>query len=169
MSDIKRLTDGLKKAIQAEIEGYHFYMMAAQNTSDAKGKEVFQMLAGEEQVHANFLRAQFKSFTDSGKADSSAKLGKPNILDSGSPVFSDSLKSRIGSAHYEMTALSIGIQLELNAVKFYRAEMEASNDDAVKAFYRDLMEWEQGHYKALLKQHDSLKEDFWNEANFAPF
>ena len=169
MNDIKRLTEGLKKAIQAEIEGYHFYMMAAQNTSDAKGRDVFQMLASEEQVHANFLRAQFKSFTESGKADHSVKLGKPNILDSGSPIFSVSLKERIESAHYEMTALSIGIQLELNAVKFYRGEMEASEDADVKAFYKDLMEWEQGHYKALLKQHDNLKEDFWSQANFAPF
>ena len=169
MNENKRLLEGLKKAIQAEIEGYHFYMMAATNSEDEKGKNVFKLLAVEEQVHTNFLRAQYMSVTQSGKADTKVSLGAPNLLESGSPIFSDSLKRRIGSAHYEMTALSIGIQLELNAVKFYREEMEAADDYTVKAFYKELMEWEQGHYNALLQQHDSLKEDFWDQANFSPF
>ena len=44
--DKKRLTDGLKQAIQAEIDGYHFYMMAARSTSDDKGRGLQLVLVG---------------------------------------------------------------------------------------------------------------------------
>ena len=40
----ERVADGLKKAMQAEIEGQHFYQMAARSTPDARGREVFETL-----------------------------------------------------------------------------------------------------------------------------
>ena len=45
---IKRVSEALNKAMQAENEGYHFYQMASSNTQDSKGREVFQQLAEEE-------------------------------------------------------------------------------------------------------------------------
>jgi rubrerythrin len=65
--------------------------------------------------------------------------------------------------------LSIGIQLELNAIEFYRAQSSITQNEQVKKFYSELADWEVGHYQILLKQHDYLKEDYWHSAGFAPF
>jgi rubrerythrin len=68
-----------------------------------------------------------------------------------------------------MSALSIGIQLELSSEQFYRQEAEAAEDPAVVKFFTELAEWESGHYHALLKQQESLKEEYWSKGGFAPF
>ena len=165
----KRIAAGLEKAMQAEIEGYHFYQMAAKSTEDAKGRETFRYLADEEQGHFNFLKAQHESITKTGEVATDVQLGEKREFAGGHPIFSDQIRERIGRAHYEMTALAIGIQLEKSAVEFYEAEAQAASDPAVKALHRELMIWEQGHLSALQAEADALKEDYWHEARFAPF
>jgi hypothetical protein len=39
----------------------------------------------------------------------------------------------------------------------------------MKDFYSRLARWETGHYHALLKQQEELKEDFWSANGFTPF
>ncbi len=165
----ERVAQGLKKAMQAEIEGQHFYQMAARTTSDARGREVFETLAREELDHFEFLKAQYQSLVKTGRIDATAKLGEQLKLEGPHPIFSPDIRKRIGGAHYEMTALSIGIQLELSAVSFYRAEAEAAHDPEVRAFHQRLAAWEKGHLSALQSQADALKEDYWHDAGFAPF
>ena len=167
--EVKRITDGLQKAMQAEHEGRHFYLMAAHNTEDPRGKEIFETLAAEELNHFHYLQAQYKSLVETGKVDPSAKLGAKMELKGSHPIFSDAIKGRIGQAHYEMTALSIGVQLEMSAVNFYTAEAELTTDPAIKSFYMELAEWERGHLNALQAQADSLREDYWSQGGFSPF
>lgn len=165
----EKLKEALVKAIQAEIEGHNFYLMAARSTDDAKGKEAFMMLASEETEHAAFLKGQYKAVLESGSTDSTLKLGVRNVLAGSSPIFSEGLKARAKTAQQEMTALSIGIQLELNAMNFYREQSRNSVEDNARKFFEELAEWESGHYHALLKQYDMLKEDYWSAAGFSPF
>jgi rubrerythrin len=165
----KRVVKGLEKAMQAEMEGYHFYQMAAKSTADAKGRETFEYLAKEEEGHFNFLKAQMESIAQTGQVAADVKLSEKREFSGSHPIFSDEIKSRVGQAHHEMTALSVAMQLEKSAVDFYGAEAEAAADPQVKAFYRELMTWEQGHLTALRAEADALKEDYWQEARFAPF
>lgn len=165
----KALSDGLLKAIQAENYGQNFYLMAAGSTRDPKGKEVFQTLAAEEEEHAAFLKAHYDSVIKSGKLDDSVSLGHRVDLADAWPIFSEQLKARIKDASFEMTSLSIGIQLEQNAMNFYREQADRHDDDDVKKLFRFLSEWESGHYKALLKQYDAIKEDYWSANGFSPF
>jgi rubrerythrin len=166
---IKRMTDGLAKAIQAEADGYHFYMMAARTTKDPKGREVVETLAREELDHQRFLRMQYKALMETGRPDDGVHLGNRTDLSGLSPIFSEQIQSRVREAHYEMSALSIGIQLELSSIKFYKEEGRAVSDSFVQAFYSELAEWETGHYRALLRQQEALKESYWSESGFAPF
>lgn len=165
----KRIEEGLRKAIQAEHEGRYFYLMAADTTSDPQGKEVFTRLAREEQEHFEFLSNQLEAIRKTGKADAALKLSTPVDLKGISPIFSESLKKRIGEAHYEMTALSVAAQLELDASKFYKEQAELVDDLILKTFYLGLAEWETGHYRALIMQQETLKEDYWSAGGFAPF
>ena len=163
------LLEGLLKAIQSERDGHSFYMMAANSTEDVKGKDIFAMLAKEELDHMQFLRAQYDSILNTGKPDRSAKLGPRADLSGGFPIFSDGIRARIKQATFEMSALSIGIRLELDAMKFYQSQSKAADDPQIKGFFAELADWESGHYHALLKQQEALKEDYWSAGGFAPF
>ncbi len=160
--------NGLIEAIKAEVEGYNFYMMAARSTQDSNGREVFERLAKEEMDHVAFLRAQYNSFLHSNNPDANVKLSKSSFS-TNSPIFSENIKSRIKDAHFEMTALSVGIQLELSAIKFYQEQADKMTDSSAKTFYKELADWEATHYNMLLKQQESLKQAYWHNNEFAPF
>jgi len=165
----RELAEGLKRAYLAEVEGEHFYRMAAATTTDPKGREVFDRLAAEERQHQEYLRHQYDAVSTTGSLDESVKLGQAGALDEKSPIFSDGLRGRVGEAHFEMTALSVGAQLELSAEKYYRAEANKIDIPFLKRFYNELADWEAAHYAALSAQQESLREDYWQASGFTPF
>ena len=165
----KQLLESLLEAAKAERYGHDFYLMAAMSTKDTKGKGVFETLAAEEMDHMKFLLSQYDSVLKTGRVDIELKLGPKADLNGPSPIFSDNLKARIKDANFEMTALSIGIQLERDAMVYYRKQSEVAEDEVVKEFFSYLSVWESEHYSALLKQQDELKEDYWSTSGFAPF
>jgi rubrerythrin len=165
----QRIADGLRQAMQAEHEGHHFYRMASATTADPKGREIFEQLAGEEKEHYLFLDRQLEAVTKTGRLDPEARLGEPGALEATHPIFTAEIRGRIATAHFEMTALTIGIQLEVSAVEFYSKEARAAALPEAKSFYEKLAAWERGHLTALQRQADELKEDYWHAARFAPF
>lgn len=166
---LQSVSDGLLRAMRAEHEGQHFYMMAAQTTQDPKGREVFAALAREEQEHARYLKTQYRSILETGKPDAGLKLGSPKTLEGAHPIFSDGILSRLEDAHFEMTALSVGIQLELDAKNYYEKQAKAADNVILQTMYLELAQWEAGHYRALLEEQESLKEDYWSKSGFAPY
>ncbi len=160
---------GLARAMQAETDGHHFYRMAAQSTPDPKGREVFEQLAREELEHFHFLKAQQRSILETGRVDRTARLQPLAALEGPSPIFSDGFRARLKDAHFEMTALSVAIQLEESAFRFYDAQAVEARDPEVKAFYQQLADWERRHHAALQRQHDACKEDYWQASGFSPF
>ena len=163
------LAEGLLNAIKAERDGHGFYTMAANSSRDPKAQTVFAQLAAEELDHLRFLTQHYESVLKTGRPDRDARLGPRVDLSGISPIFSEGIKARIGEAHVEMSALSIGIRLELEAQNFYRLQAESADDPGVKEFYLELAGWEAGHYQALLRQYEELKEDHWSASGFAPF
>ena len=163
------IAEGLKKAIQAETDGYHFYRMTAANTEDSMGRETFLGLAEEELEHQRYLETQYAKFMKDGTFDTSLKLTSHVDLSGDSPIFSAALKQRAKAPHFEMSALAIGIQLELNAVRHYEAQVRQATEPTVVAFYEELVAWEKKHYEGLSRQQENLREATWADAGFAPF
>jgi rubrerythrin len=168
-SNTRLLAEALQKAAMAEREGHSFYMMAAQNSQDPKGKQVFEMLAREEMDHLHFLKEHYDAVMTTGKLSPSAQLGSRIELGTSSPIFTEAIKLRIHDAHFEMTALAVGIQLERDALDFYQQQAIATQDPGARKLFSELAAWESSHYQALLKQQEELKGDYWSGAGFAPF
>jgi len=166
---ITKPADALQTAMRAEHEGHHFYRMAAAATADPKGRETFERLAREELGHLTFLKNQYRSLMETGKADPGLDPGPKAEFIGANPIFSEELRARVDQAHFEMTALSVGIQLELNAIRYYTQASEEASDPVVKRFFGELAEWEKGHYNALLTQQETLKTEYWARNHFAPF
>ena len=163
-----QLLAGLKEAILTEQTGVQFYTVAAANTTDAQGREVFQQLARDEAEHLRWLRRQYGHLVagtpwETWNPEPGAGLSGP------SPIFSDALRSRIGEAHWEMTALSVGLTLEEATVIRYRTLAQASNRPEVRQFFEQLEKWEESHAEALRRQSNLLRESYWREARFEPF
>ncbi len=159
----------LFKAIEAEGDGRNFYLMAAGNTQDAQAREVFTRLADEELGHQEFLKAQYRAVVETGRADTGLKLKNRSDLSGASPIFSDEFKRRVKEAHFEMSSISIAIHLEMTAMGYYADCAKQVDEPTVKQFFEELADWERGHYNALLRQQEALKEDYWADSGFSPF
>lgn len=163
-----RISEGLKKAIEAEQNGHSFYLMAARSTDDDKGREVFLQLAAEELDHARYLRLQYQAVVERGAFDFTQTLGRKADLSGEHPIFSARLLERAGAAHYELSALAIGAQLEMNAMRHYKAEAEAAPDAESRRFFEELAAWESGHYDALSRELETVREAYWQANGFSP-
>ena len=163
----KAILEGIKTAMEAELTGHAFYKNAAETTDDVMGKETFLRMAGEEMSHFNYLRHQYKSVLEKGAFDFEEKI-KRQHKHSDHPIFSDAIKKRIKESHFEVSALSIGMKLEMDAMKYYRSRAEEAQDKDEKQLYRELADWEQDHYRAFKQQLDVLKEEYFEANNFIP-
>ena len=166
---VKELVEGLKAAMLAERTGHEFYKMAAASTKDEAGRQTFERLAAEEQSHFEFLRKHYDSLLEKGELAKGVKLGEAHALASEHPIFSNDLASRIKQSHFEMSAISIATQLELNAINHYREQAAKTTLPEAKKFFQELVVWESGHYEAFVRQQQELQETYWAEARFSPF
>jgi rubrerythrin len=160
--------NGLKIAMEAELTGHQFYKVASKNTKDPKGKETFSRMAEEEMGHFNYLRHQYQSILKTGAYDFSKKLLKSHKKSGSGLIFSKEIQNRIKSSHFEVSALTIGMKLEMEAAGFYRKCAAKSTTPAAKQFYNELAEWEQGHYQSFRNQLDLLKEEYFAANHFVP-
>lgn len=167
MSISEAILNGIKEAMVAERTGIEFYRTAAERTRDEQGRAVFLRLAADEQKHLEYLRQQYQQLT-SGTGTTTLELPEPGV-DGTSPIFSTELRNRLNQAHWEMTALSVGLALEQASIARYRQLASQAESEPVRRFFESLVRWEESHAAALQQQFNFLREDYWREAGFAPF
>lgn len=168
MGDNQGILDGLKIAMEAELTGSNFYKNAAENMTDPKAKETLSEMALEEMGHFKYLRHQYQSVLEKGNYDFAKAFIKKAEDESETPIFSAAIKDRIKDCHYEVSVLTIGMKLELEAMTFYRSCAEKADSAETKQFYNELADWEQGHYKTFQNELDILKDDYWAANDFVP-
>lgn len=168
MEQNQEILNGLKTAMEAELTGFNFYKKAAENVTDPKAKETLSEMAEEEMGHFEYLRHQYQSVLEEGNYDFARAFIRKTEDHSESPIFSTAIKDRIKDSHYEISVLTIGMKLELEAMNFYRSCAEKAVTEEAKRFYNELADWEQRHYRAFEKELDALKEDYWAANDFVP-
>lgn len=164
----EQLRAGLKEAMLTEMAGIEFYTTAAEKTIDPQGRRVFALLADEERKHLEYLKRQYGHLVTDSQFE---PLTETSNIDptQASPIFSLELTSRMKTAHWEMTALSVGLALEQASIQRYRELATSTLVPALKNFFSVLVRWEETHAAALQKQINRLRESYWEEARFAPF
>jgi rubrerythrin len=161
--------DILKEAILLESRGKAFYKNVAEKCESPAAKQVFEMMAREEDEHIKYLSKQFINYT---KAHSFLKPDEPHedpeeaiVL----KVLTDKVKKEINAASFEAAAISSAINFEENAIKLYKSRAEVATDPNEKKLYSILAAWEGGHSKTLVEIDNALKESVWNDSQFWPF
>jgi rubrerythrin len=154
------LKEAFKEAMRGELEGRELYSLTAEKVTDEKAKQIFEHLAQEEYSHYKTLEEIAKNYFE-GKPVKVPKLSKlVSFEDAKSPIFTEDFKNFLKDKHFEMSALSIGMKLELESSKIYKEMADAIDDETIKGLFSELSEWEKGHYDALKNQVAYLKEHY---------
>ena len=164
----QEMLEGLKTAMEAELTGHNFYKSAVKSVSDPRAKEALSEMAEDEMNHFQYLRHQYMSVLEKGDYDFTRKLLKDSQQRKENPIFSDAIKKRVKDSHYEVSVLTIGMKLELDAIHYYRGCAKKAGKEEAKRFFNELADWETSHYEAFEQALDSLKEEYWEANDFIP-
>jgi rubrerythrin len=159
----------LRKAYQIEVDGHTFYSMASDQASKPVVQELFDKLAKDEIEHKAYLAGIASAYEREGTAAFLVQRSVPELKAFTSTIFTEQFKEQAKGATFEMGALSIGLQLESNAIAYFTKAAKDASEEEVREFYLFLADWEQEHYDALQSLHQAVKEDFWAASGFSPF
>jgi rubrerythrin len=151
--------DTLRKAFQIEVDGYTFYSMAADKARTAAVRDMFAKLAVDEQQHQIFLKDIIRFYDVKGAAAFAVPLRSAEMLQLAGAVLPDRLGLLAQDAEFEGAVLSIGMQLETNAIACYSEVAEQALEAEVRGFYRFLTDWETQHLNALRRLHAALRPE----------
>jgi rubrerythrin len=166
--DTTKTTDILKMAILMEKRGKAFYETVAAQTKSEEVKKIFNIMAGEEQTHIEFLSRQYLSYQKNREFVKDDFNGNANgsMADL---ILNDSLKKQISAASYEAAAISAAIDMETKAIEVYSQRAAETTDQNEKELFLWLADWEKGHHKVLNDLNEELKQSIWFDNQFWPF
>jgi rubrerythrin len=124
-------------------------------------RKVFERLARDETEHKAYIMAVMKRYEEHGAKAFQIDPRDPDLGEFSSQIFTDSFKEQAHGEDSELGALSIGIQLESNAVKFFETAAREASDPQIGGFYRFLADWEGSHLRTLEHLHESIRVDPW--------
>ena len=154
----------LKTAIINEMEGEHFYKLAAANNSDEQARQAFLYLAAEEGKHQRWLQEMAGKLVAGNpltfSAGSSEETPQQNIFDRFRPG------TETGSL--AVSAMHIGLLLEKSSVDYYREAAGLTTLAETRQLYEKLANWELAHLEYFEKAYDDLKEEWWQQQGFSP-
>ena len=161
MKEISReVENAIKEAIRLEINGRKFFLHAADVTEHEKGIKMFRFLADEEIKHMEVFSKLFSQILDS---EDWKQYVKDEEIRGESPLvekLKESLKN--AEAKGEIEALRIGMELESNAIEFFKKAAAETDNLTAKKIFREISEEEKFHYDLLQAQYDSVTgSGFW--------
>ena len=161
MSEIsQQIENAIIGAIRLEVNGRKFFNHAAEVTEHEKGKNMFRFLAEEEVKH---LETFSKLFSQILNSDDWKKYVKSTDTEGEAPLV-EKLKERLqsGEGKGDTEALSIGMQLEKDAIQFCQNAAAETDDPVAAKIFLEIAEEEKFHYDLLQAQLDSLTNSgFW--------
>jgi len=165
--ETKTASDILKTAILMERRGKAFYEKVAEQTQSMDVRNIFNIMAEEENSHIEFLSKQFSSYE---KNKTFAKNDFHTADDQiAKMILNKDIKKQISAAGFEAAAISAAIDMENKAIEVYSSRAKESTDESEKELFNFLANWEKGHLKMLMELNKELMEQVWYDNSFWPF
>jgi Fur family ferric uptake transcriptional regulator len=147
--------DALRMAIATERSGLEFYTRAAGQTKDARGRTVFQKLAGEEREHLGTLEKRYAELI----AGDPQLESRPTFLffkGAASGLFAEGAK-QLREGVNDQEALLIGIKCERGSHKFFKRYGERFEDSEGKQIFLEFADEEREHLELLIREYRALR------------
>ena len=146
--------DALRMAIATEKSGREFYNRAAKITGDARGRRVFQKLAGEEDDHLDKLQRRYYELT---KQDPDLE-SRPTFL-----FFKGAASGLFGDGVHELhdgiddrEALRIAIRCERGSHEFFKKYASRFEESEGKQIFTEFADEEREHLDLLIREYRAL-------------
>ncbi|MDY0296944.1 MAG: ferritin family protein [Acidobacteriota bacterium] len=158
--------DIIKGAILLEHRGRALYESVAASQAKAPVRELFRLLAGEEEQHIEILSRQYASLNKDGSfALPDLETADQEAVDR---TLTDKVLQEITAAGYEAAVISAALDFEKKAVEYYSSRARATQDADERRLYQWLADWETTHMTLFAEMDDHLREEVWYDNRFWP-
>jgi len=146
--------DALRIAIATERSGLEFYSRAAGITRDARGRRVFEKLAGEEREHLSRLEERYRELLQQDPQLES----RPTFLffkGAANGLFSAGAE-RLANGVDAREALMLGIRCERGSHRFFKRYGDKFEDSEGKRIFLEFADEERSHLELLIREYRAL-------------
>ncbi len=150
-SEQEQLLEGINIAIQMETDGKQYYLKMSQTSANKRGKELFRILAIEEDRHI----ADFKSIYNNIRGERGWEI-VPKHHDENTTlktVFSqaiEEIEQEIKALDSELDAIQVAVSMEEKSYDLYISRSKVALYESERKFYQALANEEKKHKEALL-------------------
>ena len=156
----------IKTAIQMEKDGYAFYKKASVQTSSDMGRDIFESLANDDQLHLEVFQKLFEDEIEKSEWENLVNSSKKYVdID----IFPKDLKQieGVNPDTNELDAIKIAMDSEKDAIEYYGEIKEKTKEEDIRQIINEIIEQEKNHYSILQDEFDYLsKTGYWYELDF---
>ena len=151
--------EGLKIAIQMEIDGKEYYLKTSQKSNNKLGKKLLESLAAEEDVHRQKFEEIYNAIRNNKDwpvTDFQPDKGKKlkNLFTTAAEDIATTTKS----PETELNAIQTAMDMESKSYDFYQSQAKGASYDAERDFYKLLAAEERQHHLVLLDYYEYIED-----------
>lgn len=155
----EKTLEGLKVAIQMEIDGKEYYRQASQESSDELGKKLLASLADEEDIHRQKFEEIYNAIQNNkGWPVTDFQPDKGKKLKTLFAMAVEKTATRVKASEVELDAIQTAVDMEIKTYDFYQKLGKNATYDAERDFYRLLAAEEREHHLVLLDYYEYFKD-----------
>jgi len=151
--------EGLKIAVQMEIDGKEYYLKASQNSSNELGKKLLSSLAIEEDIHRQRFEEIYNAIRNKKAwpvTDFQPDGGKR--LRTVFATATEEIGANVKAPDIELDAIQTAMDMENKTYDFYQNRGKDATHDAERDFYETVAAEEREHHLVLLDYYEYLKD-----------
>ena len=142
----------LKRAMRGEEDGYKFYNLLAEKSSNQEAKKKLESLRDDEIRHKQVLRDIYAEHIG-------GEIGE--LPEKGLSVLSEIFaKGKVMELKGEMEFINLAIEAELAASKYYQEQRELIDDPTFREIFDKLADEEHGHFELLQAEKDAISGNY---------
>jgi len=154
-----KILEALHIAVQMEIDGKEYYQRVSQSSGNRLGRELFQSLAVEEDMHRQKFEEIYNAIRNKKAwpvTDFQPDGGKR--LRTTFARATEEMGSNIKAPATELDAIQTAMDMENKSYDLYKSRSQAATYNAEKDFYETLAAEEGEHHLILLDYYEYLKD-----------
>ncbi len=151
--------EALQIAIQMEIDGKEYYLRVSQSSGNQLGRQLFQSLAAEEDLHQQKFKEIYNAISNRRawpKTDFQSDGGKK--LRTIFAKATEEMGVNIKAPATELDAIQTAMGMENKTYDFYKSQGKNAAYDVERDFYETLAAQEKEHHLVLLDYYEYLKD-----------
>jgi len=154
-----KILEGLQLAIQTEIDGKEYYQKVGQSSDNQLGRQLFQSLAAEEDIHRQKFEEIYEAI--SGKKAWPKTDFQPDGGKRLRTIFvraTEAMGSNVKAPPTELEAIKMAIDMEVRSYELYKSRSRTATYDAERDFYETVAAEEWEHHLILVDYQEYLSD-----------